>query len=95
MTCVESWGESGKIFLKEKKKAHMVNVDPLYSFEQFLNVSPKKNTTWIIYVPTKSNLPSMESGWLKDHPSFPLVIIGLEVLQIMTILSSQTGPSLG
>lgn len=69
MTCVENWEESGKIFLEEKKKVHMVNIDPLYS-EQFLNVSLKKNTTWIIYVPTESNLPSMEHGWLKDHPSF-------------------------
>lgn len=94
MTCVENWAESGKIFLKGMK-THMVNIDPLYSFQQFPNVSLKKNTTWIIYVPIESNLPSMEHGWLKDYLSFTLVIIGLEVLQIMTILSSQIGPSVG
>lgn len=41
-----------------------------------------------MYVPIESNLPSMKHGGLKGYHSSSLVIIGLEVLQIATILSS-------
>lgn len=68
----------------------MINIDPSYSFEQTLNVSPKKYSTRIIYVPIESNLPHMSMDKLKGYHSFSLMI-GLEVLQITTILSSQPG----
>lgn len=92
MAWVKNWGESGKTFLTEKLYGKYWFTILLRAISECF---PKEKYPWIIYVPIESNLISLGHGGLKGYHSSPLVIIGLEVLQIATILSSQTGSSLG
>lgn len=92
MTWVKNWGESRKTFLTEKLYGKYWFTILLRAISECF---PKEKYPWIIYVPIESNLRSLGHGGLKGYHSLPLVIIGLEVLQIATILSSPNRIKLG